>query len=290
MICAATIGSDLARSLVIGLGADCTTAAALARMMAGRYSTAIDIYNLADWPTAAVQRVTTDFVARDWLRRLDAGWLVGPSQIPPGLASFLEGAAAMRAIMPDDGRATAVVTMPPAPSAIGAALPATGLAHAALVATRETFERLAAAAANSFTIMTPFLNDEGLVIALDLFGRTRAHHKHLIIRRSGVARAAVDRRWNDLSNLGVDVLNYALPAVGGYETFHAKVVLADQDLAYVGSANMTAFARHSMELGILADGRAARVVASIVRGVERIATRIDAQVATPTPSERHPLL
>jgi hypothetical protein len=39
---------------------------------------------------------------------------------------------------------------------------------------------------------------------------------------------------------------------------------------------MTAFARHSMELGILTDGRAARVVASIVRGVERIATPLRA--------------
>jgi phosphatidylserine/phosphatidylglycerophosphate/cardiolipin synthase-like enzyme len=289
MTCAATIGADLARSLVIGLGADCPTAAALARVMAGRHGTTIDVYNLADWPTSAVQRVITDFVARDWLRRLDAGWLVGPSQIPPGLAPFLEGAAAMRAIMPDDGRATAVVTMPPAPSAIGAALPTTGVAHAALVTTQETFERLAEAATNSFTIMTPFLNDEGLVIALDLFCRTRARRKHLIVRRSGVARAAVDRRWNDLSNLGVIILNYALPAVGGYETFHAKVLLADQDLAYVGSANMTAFARHSMELGILADGRAARVVASIVRSVERIATRVDARAATPIPSERRPL-
>jgi phosphatidylserine/phosphatidylglycerophosphate/cardiolipin synthase-like enzyme len=147
-----------------------------------------------------------------------------------------------------------------------------GLAYAALVPTQQTFEKLADAAASSFTIMTPFLNEEGLVITLHLFRRTRAHRRHLIIRRSGAARSAVDRGWNDLLHLGVDVLDYTLPVAGGYETFHAKVLLADQDLAYVGSANMTAFARHSMELGILTDGRAARVVASIVRGVERIAT------------------
>ena len=106
--------------------------------------------------------------------------------------------------------AMAVVTMPPSPSAIRASLPATGLAYAALVPTRETFERLADAAANSFTIMTPFLNDEGLVIALDLFRRTRAQRKHLIIRRSGAARAAVDRGWNNLWHLNVDVLDYTL--------------------------------------------------------------------------------
>jgi len=277
----APLGADLARSLVVGLGADCPTAAALARVMAGRQGHAIDAHNLADWPAAAIQRVTLDFVARGWLSRTDTGWQIGPGQMPSGLASFLDGAAAMRAIMPEEGMATAVVTMPPSPNAIGAALPATGLAYAALVHTKDALEKLADAAANSFTIMTPFLNDEGLVIALDLFRRTRARRRHLIIRRSGSARAAVNRGWSDICQLNVEVLNYTLPVEDGYETFHAKIVLADQDIAYVGSANMTAFARHSMELGILTDGRAARVVASIVRGVERIATPLRAPSPTP---------
>jgi hypothetical protein len=276
MIAAVPIGSDLSRSLVAGLGMDCPAAAALARAISGRHGTVLDFHGLADWPVGAMRRVTNDFVARGWLSRSDGGWSVGPNHIPSGLASFLEGASAMRAVMPDDGKATAVVTMPPTPSAIGSALPATGLAHAALVPTNETFERLADAAANSFTIMTPFLNDDGLAIALDLFRRTHATRKYLIIRRSGAARAAVDRARNELLHLGVEVLDYTLPVAGGYETFHAKVLLADQDFAYVGSANMTAFARHSMELGILTDGRAARVVASIVRGVERIATPLRA--------------
>ena len=272
----APIGADLARSLVLGLGADCPTAAALARLMAGRPGYAVDVHNLADWPAASIQRVTADFVTRGWLSSMDASWQIGPGQIPIGLASFLEGAAAAQAIAPDEGMATTVVTMPLSPSAIGAALPTTGLAYAALIPTKETFEKLADAAASNFTIMTPFLNDEGLSIAIDLFRRTRARRRHLITRSSGSTRAALDRGWNELLHLNVDVLNYKLPAAGGYETFHAKILLADQDLAYVGSANMTAFARHSMELGILTDGRAARVVASIVRGVERIATQLRA--------------
>lgn len=69
---------------------------------------------------------------------------------------------------------------------------------------------------------------------------------------------------------GVRVLNYLLPADGSYETFHAKVVIADGDHAYVGSANMTRYARHSMELGVIVKGRPARAVAALVRGVERI--------------------
>lgn len=280
MTATAAIGVDLARSLVLGLGADCPTAAALARAMEDRQGNVVDVYSLANWPTGSILRVTSDFVTRGWLSRSEAGWLVGPRQMPSGLASFLDGAAAMRAIMPDGGMATAVVTMPPSPSVIWSVLPATGLAYAALVPTKDTFEKLADAAANSFTIMTPFLNNEGLVIALDLFRRTHAHRRCLIIRRAGSARAAVDHHWADLRQLDVEVLNYTLPVEGGYETFHAKILLADQDLAYVGSANMTAFSRHSMELGILTDGRAARVVASIVRGVERIAVPLRAPSLT----------
>lgn len=67
MTWAAPIGADLARSLVLGLGADCSTAAALARAMAGRQGHAIDVHNLADWPAAAIHRVTSDFVIRGWL-------------------------------------------------------------------------------------------------------------------------------------------------------------------------------------------------------------------------------
>jgi hypothetical protein len=37
---------------------------------------------------------------------------------------------------------------------------------------------------------------------------------------------------------------------------------------------MTVFARHSMDLGILADGKAAKVIASVVRAVERVATPV----------------
>jgi len=258
----------------MGLGLDCATAAVLARAMVGRQGSAIDPYNLEDQPGGAVKRVTDDFVSRGWLRHSVVGWSVGPNDPPSELATFLEGAAAMRAAMPDDGRATAVVTMPPSPSGIGAAIPATGLAYAALISTKEALERLADAATRSFTIMTPFLNDDGLAIALDLFRRTRASERLLVVRRSGAALAAVGRASQELTHLGVEVFDYRLQAVDGYETFHAKVVLADQDLAYVGSANMTVFARHSMELGILADGRAARVIASIVRAVERIARRL----------------
>jgi phosphatidylserine/phosphatidylglycerophosphate/cardiolipin synthase-like enzyme len=272
------MGTALASSLLSALDSDCAAAAALARAMSKMPAGPIDLRIIHDHTAGAVQRAAEDFSRRGWLTVSNSRWEIGPNRLPNGLAYFLEGAAAMRSILPDDGHAIAVVTMPPSPSTIGTALPATGLSHTALVATNEAFERVADSAITSLTVMTPFLNDDGLIVALNLFRRTRASRRCLVIRRSGGARASVFRAWNDVIHLGVSVLDYTLPTSGGYETFHAKVVLADQDMAYVGSANMTAFARHSMELGVLVDGRAARVIASSVRAIERIA------IPLPTPS------
>jgi hypothetical protein len=74
--------------------------------------------------------------------------------------------------------------------------------------------------------------------------------------------------------LGVEAYDYTIEGSGGFETFHAKVALADNELAYVGSANMTVFARHSMDLGFLVEGRSARVVANVLRAVIKISAPI----------------
>lgn len=275
----APIGDALARSLVVALGSDCGTAVDVARVMFGRHNDLIDLKGLQIPPAGSIDRVTRDFVDRGWLSQEHGAWRVGPAHMPSGIISFLEGAAAMRAALPDDGRAIAVVTMPTAPSAIGPALSRAGLAYAALVSTEETLQQVADAAVNKLTVMTPFLNTDGLSAVIGLFRRTRAVEKRLIIRRAGGARNAVQGRRDQLVELGIEVLDYTLSAGSGFETFHAKVALADQDIAYVGSANMTVFARHSMELGILVDGRAARVIANVVRGIERIAVSVIARVS-----------
>ena len=105
---------------------------------------------------------------------------------------------------------------------------------------------------------------------LELFGRTSAPEKNLVVRRYGGALATARARLGELEPLGVEVRNYTVSLPKGFETFHAKVVIADHDLAYVGSANMTRFERRSMELGIMVDGKAAKVVASVVRAVEMV--------------------
>jgi hypothetical protein len=273
-VTAPRLGYQLGRSLIAALGADCEFAASLARLAISRPDSVLSTAAVAQYGTGAGLRVAEDFVQRGWLTRCEAGWRAPPSRtLPDGLATFLEGAAAMHASRTDESRAIAAVTLPLAPSAIASILPTIAVTHAALIPTAEAFDRVADAAAERLTIMTPFLNDDGLSWALETFVRTKAKQRCLVVRTGTAARNALERKWAELTAAGVEVLVYFLRAADGegYETFHAKVVLADSSLAYVGSANLLGYARHSVELGLLADGRAAQVVATVVRAIERAA-------------------
>jgi phosphatidylserine/phosphatidylglycerophosphate/cardiolipin synthase-like enzyme len=265
------LGTPLSRSLISSLASDCGTAAALARFIAERPGGTIDSSSVAFASRSALANVAADFVRRSWLTVSLTGWHVGPLSIPQGVVLFLEGAAAMRSNDPDKETSTAVVTMPPFPSAIASALSQTGLAYASLVSTRDALISVAEKAVGDFTVMTPFLNQDGLGFVLELFELTRANTKRLIVRQMGEARRTVIDNASQLVALGISSFDYTLDVSGGFETFHAKVALADSELAYVGSANMTVFARHSMELGVLVEGRAARVIANVIRAVTRVA-------------------
>jgi phosphatidylserine/phosphatidylglycerophosphate/cardiolipin synthase-like enzyme len=73
------------------------------------------------------------------------------------------------------------------------------------------------------------------------------------------------------------VFDYAIGKVDapGYETFHAKVVLADRDAAYVGSSNMNkASKERSMELGLVVQGRAAQQIARALDSIMRVADSV----------------
>jgi hypothetical protein len=265
------LGTALSRSLIVSLAADCVAASELARFVADRPGGAFDCESVTFTSRSVLKRVAEDFVRRSWLTDVPGGWSVGPLTIPPGVVSFLEGAAAMRANDPDRETAVAVVTMPPPPSAIAAALPQTGLAHTSLVSTHDALESVAERAIDGFTVMTPFLNKDGLGFVLRLFDITRAKQRRLIVRQMGDARRTVIDNAPKIAALGIAPFDYTLDAIGGFETFHAKVALADSEFAYVGSANMTMFSRHSMELGVFVEGRAARVVANVVRAVIKVA-------------------
>ena len=271
-----TVSRELARSLVVGFDEDGVAAAgsALAEAVGSRQGGEIDGTCLPGVPRAHLARAAADFENRGWLRPSGCGWSVPCGATPSSVPAFLQGIAATRAAIAQTETTHAVVTMPRAPSALAEALPGTGVAHAALLTTAEGMLRVAAAARERLTVMTPFVNAEGLRFAADLFARSGARYRKLVLR-SGPGTL---RRWRTgaqcLSGLGVQLMDYNLPCDGGYETFHAKIVLADEHVAYIGSANMLSYTRGSVELGVVLQGRPARLIATVVRAVEAIALPI----------------
>jgi hypothetical protein len=277
----AGIPAEVARSLAAALAGYADKAATLARALEGRTAGAslpLPWGGVLPDRTAALRAAADDFRVRGWAVPTPGGaaWRA-TGNAPRGLADFLQGVAAMAAARPDRGTFRAVVTPPLAPSAFGEALRSVGMARADLVATNEAMRAVAEGAVRRLTVLTPFANGAGMAFVEGLFALTRAGERTLVLRlRNASTRAAHAQAASRLQALGVRVLDYTRPAPdGGYETFHAKAVLADEAAAYVGSANLLRYARHSLELGVLLQGPGVEVVAAAVRAVERAATKVD---------------
>lgn len=76
-----------------------------------------------------------------------------------------------------------------------------------------------------------------------------------------------------LSALKVKVYDYVVDKMDapGYETFHAKVVLADRSTAYVGSSNMNkASKERSMEMGLVVEERAAQQISRVLESIMKV--------------------
>ena len=258
----------MASSLVSQLAADCAVAAELAVLADIRRGRVLDHATLAALPLGARDRVIRDFERRGWLIRAEDHWLVPENRMPKAVPAFLAGMAAMRGPAAAEEASLTAVTLPTPPSAIAGALPTTGLSYASLITTDEAMLRVAVSACTRLTVISPFLNGGGLAFALQLFESTGAHRKVFVVRGTRATRAVMRTEQPRLEVLRVVVRNCLLTSAEGYETVHAKVVLADEQLAYVGSANLLVQRVHSLELGNVVRGQAARVVSSVVRAVE----------------------
>ena len=271
------IGPGLARSLVEDLGRDSVVAAKVAALLRDRPGQVVEerefqTAGVSASETGALLRSPADFERRGWCRREGNGWRTASGRIPPGVAEFLQGAGAMWRTLGPRVRADPVVTMPSA-SRLAGELPKLGLAHVGIAGTHDAFVRLARSAQASLTVASPFLNEEGLSWALALFEVTPASDRHLIVRGRGQTRDVLRARRSEVDKLGVRLFDYSIPALEGhgFETFHAKVVLADEALAYVGSANMLVHGHPSLELGILLEGGPVPEIAAIMRAIRRLA-------------------
>ena len=114
---------------------------------------------------------------------------------------------------------------------------------------------------------------------MNLFERTPATDRYLVLRtnKDGLPPFALAAAREEFSRLGVAVLNFRLdrPEAPGNETFHAKVVLADDAAAYVGSSNMNQWSfEYSLELGLYVRGRAAARIGGLMDAVRAVSGKM----------------
>lgn len=176
--------------------------------------------------------------------------------------------------------AQVVLTKPPRPSMLEQKLSALGWRTTELEATEHAFHGMVRAAKRRMVVMTPFFDNIGATWLTELLSNVSPGVERILILRSLEDNTRKDypfgfdaiSQW--LKVEGVRVFNYSIPRMyGGRETFHAKAVLCDRSTAYLGSSNVTAASlEHSMEMGVVLEGRAAAGVAEVIDAVLAAAT------------------
>ncbi len=182
-----------------------------------------------------------------------------------------------------DSKIDIVMTFPKAPNKLKSELNRIGHRKSLIRSTTETFEDLAKKSKSTFTILTPFLDDTGAEVLINLFRACPIDvKKELVLRflsfdrsspRYPVGYTAVEE---ELKALGVKVYDYALDRDNDkvLETFHAKIVLSDNKKAYIGSSNFHKYSlENSLELGVLIIGEPANIVRKLLNTIINISNK-----------------
>lgn len=213
-------------------------------------------------------------------RETELMWKVREKSLSLRLAPLLRGVYLYRTrVHRDEDLVEVVLTKPPAPSQVSRQLDSMVSGGWGFRDTKLLLPAIAESAKSSFTVMTPYLDEVGAGIVLNLFERANVPDRCLILRATMEGRAppGLPSIRADFQRLGVAVLNFRLdrPDMTGNETFHAKVVLADETSAYVGSSNMHKWSfEYSLELGLHVRGRASERIAEILRAVRNISSNM----------------
>lgn len=205
-------------------------------------------------------------------------WSLQKPQLLASLAPMLFAIKVYRAkVHVESDVVDVVLTRPPGSSQVAQALDKTLRGNLGLINTRDLLPMMAEQATQCFVIMTPFVDETGADIITSLFNNTRAGVQRALIVRSNAGSTLPTSLMAQLRSLDVQCYNFRLDRqdTTGYETFHAKVVLADSDSAYVGSTNMTKWSfEYSLELGVRVTGRAGRRIADVVDAVIAVSSPI----------------
>lgn len=194
-------------------------------------------------------------------------------------AAVLRGVAYARYRQRDANQVEITLSPPAYPSRLMDVLPKQGFSWTRLYDTKDSLLELASQAERRLVIISPFLDREGIEWIGQLFEATakRSIERTMIVRGRDQTETEVLREHrSQFAAWGVNILTYAIshdPAFRSpvIETFHAKILLADGDKAYIGSANMTRWSRDiSMECGVILRGPLVKPVATLVEAMIKI--------------------
>lgn len=197
-------------------------------------------------------------------------------------AAVLRGVAYAQHRHRDANEVEITLSPPASPSRLMESLPKQGFSWARLYDTKDSLIELASRARRRFVVASPFLDDEGLRWIGALFEASARNkiERVLVVRGRDETELDVLRAHRArLALWDAQVLTYAIehdPALRKptIETFHAKILLADGDRAYIGSANMNRWSRDfSMECGVIIGGPCVRPVATLVDAMIAVAER-----------------
>ena len=162
-----------------------------------------------------------------------------------------------------------VVTLPETSDALRGFL---GREADASFETRDGFSHVASRARRRIVFLVPFMDATGAEAVARMLSACDAQKKIVIARPDSRGNRHYAKFTPQLTAVGAEVREYwrsrggaAGPAM---ETFHAKLVLADTDLVYVGSSNLMASSLDDgLECGVLLEGQHARPFCRIVEAV-----------------------
>lgn len=193
------------------------------------------------------------------------------------VAWLMRGARLYRErIHADANEVDVVISRPAAPSQLVAKLERTLEGLWGLEETAVLLGQMAASAASRFSVMTPFVDEDGAERIVSLFHATGPSVLRELIVRDGLP-AALAGKAEELKRLGVSVYDFRIPRPDRpeNETFHAKVVRVDASECYAGSSNMTRWSfEYSLELGFHVRGSAAAKVSRLLDAVMTVSARV----------------
>jgi phosphatidylserine/phosphatidylglycerophosphate/cardiolipin synthase-like enzyme len=202
--------------------------------------------------------------------------LVVSASVLSALADNLRGIAAYLRVHKDRDAVRLVLTEPGLKSALRRAIDDAQALPLVVFQTSDAFFNLARGAKQELVILSPFMDPQGAELMVELFSLCRSEVRRVLISRplaEPQCGNAFNPRAADFRRLNVSVIEYALPSSlpSGRETFHAKVVLADDSEFYVGSSNFMGSAlERSFECGVFVRGETAKQMRSVLLAVQSV--------------------